>query len=763
MGEGAWGGEGGEAVGRGELSEGQGLTAYCLVTDDRERLRTSLLFQTKRISHSERSEGSRAGRTLSVKSKQHFRFFAALRMTNPLGLSLSTSAVSRADDSGRGQEAGGGGEGAGGRRRGAGEKGGLALNVHLLALAGYAALTVLMTWPLPSELGTEVIGGGDAWQNIWNLWWVRESLLGAGGPQNPYFTDLLYYPDGVGLYLHTLAFTAGLMGIPLQLVGFDLVTTYNIVLLLTSVLGGYGAFLLCHYVTGSRWGSFVGGVVFAFSPYHSAHLYGHMNLASLQWIPFYGLALLKAIDARGGSGQWTVDSGQKVEEVGRTDSSSGIRHRLVAARYSALVGVLLAVNAYTDWVYAVFLALLTGLILAWKVVVPGERRRLAARGVGWGEGGLRLAVGGGVALLLVSPVLFPTLVEAGKGYAQQPPRETLVYSSDLTLAFTPSELHPLWGKRVRAHLDGMGPYTPLKHPSERTVFLGYTVLGLAGYGVWRRRRELRAWMWAAVAAVTWVLSLGPVLQVLGKSSFTAFGVEVPLPYLLLYKLPLFSIMRTPARLVVLTMLALGVLVAFALRTKGDKGSGVGGRGSEVMSDDQAPGTSRQLPLSSVVRRMSSVVLPVLIVFEFWAAPFETVPPGWNVPIYREIRGEPGRFGVLELPLRTFSDYMAYQTVHGKPLVGGYLSRQPPYPTVEETPALRYLLDDTPPDSALRGLVAGGKGVEALREMEVKYVIIRWWAFTEEQKVGMRAKLDALLGRPPDVSYPEHQVDVWKLY
>src|SRR5687767_993700 len=170
----------------------------------------------------------------------------------------------------------------------------LPLRVHLIVLMGYALLTLILTDPIPSKLTTEVIGGGDAWQHIWNLWWVRESVV--GGLSNPYFTDLLYYPDGVPLYFHTLVLTAGLISIPFQLAGLGLISTYNIVLLLTFVLAGYGTFLLCHYVTGSKWGSFVGGCVFAFSPYHFAHLYGHMNLASLQWIPFYVLLLLRAID-----------------------------------------------------------------------------------------------------------------------------------------------------------------------------------------------------------------------------------------------------------------------------------------------------------------------------------------------------------------------------------------------------------------------------------------------------------------------------------
>jgi hypothetical protein len=108
------------------------------------------------------------------------------------------------------------------------------------------------------------------------------------------------------------------------------------------------------------------------------------------------------------------------------------------------------------------------------------------------------------------------------------------------------------------------------------------------------------------------------------------------------------------------------------------------------------------------------------------------------------------------------DYMAYQTVHGKPIIGGYLSRQPPYATVEKTPVLTYFLDVTAPNDPIASQVQNGQGVAQLRDLNVKYVIIRWWAFSEEQKIAMQAKLDAVLARPPDFTYSQDRVDVWQI-
>jgi hypothetical protein len=366
---------------------------------------------------------------------------------------------------------------------------------HALVVLGFAVLTFLLTLPIGLRLSTEVPGGGDAWQHVWNLWWVKEALLSYH--TNPYHTDLLFYPEGANLYFHTLVLTAGLIGIPLQLLGLDLITTYNLILLLSFVIGGYGAYLLCRYLTRNDWASFVGGMVFAFAPYHMAHLFGHMNLASLQWMPFYVLLLLKAADAPGG---------------GRRELRRGVL-------YAVGAGALLALNAYTEWLYAIFLVMLTGVLVAWRVLLPSERHAARESRLGWGEAGLRLALLVGTFIVLTAPVLFPMLEEARKGYAQQPPNEVLFYSADLVSALLPSELHPVWGEAVERMVQHIPPYLPLKNSSERVLTLGFLALALGAFAVFRLRRERYVRFWAFTGVLMWLLSLGPVLQVLGRTEF----------------------------------------------------------------------------------------------------------------------------------------------------------------------------------------------------------------------------------------------------
>ena len=601
---------------------------------------------------------------------------------------------------------------------------------HLLVLSGYIVLTFLLTLPVPLRLFSEVPGGGDAWHNIWNLWWVKEALVHLH--TNPFHTTLLFYPDGANLYFHTLTPTAGLIGIPLQLLGFNLLATYNIVFLLSFVLAGYGTFLLCYYLTKCQWPSFVGGIVFSFAPYHFAHFLGHMNLVFIQWIPFYILLLLRTV---------TESSGIRDTVAPNLPSSSR------PLGLAAGAGTMLALQAYSDWLYTIFLILFTGSFIAWKLLLPSERRVLRDQGITWREGVLRLAVGTTVFLLITLPMLVPTLAEVGRGYPQQPFNQTLVYSSDAMLAFTPSEFHPIWGNTIGERITQIGPYMRMKDDSERVVFLGYTVLVLAAYTTWRLRSKPNVFFWAFAGLINWIFSLGPILQVFGQQLNSFFGLPIRLPYFFLYKLPFMDIMRTPNRFTVLIMLSLSVLVAFAF--------------SVLLSDPRvSPHTRPALPIWR--RLVVQLGLPLLIVFEFLAIPFPTAPPGWDVPIYRQVANEAEQFAILELPLRPLGDYMAYQTVHGKPIIGGLLARQPPYPLVEQTPVLTYLRDTTSLDDAIRSSVAGGSGLQVLRDLRVKYVIIHWWVLTADQKAVMEAKLGVLFGRPADYSYPANEVAVWQI-
>ncbi len=403
---------------------------------------------------------------------------------------------------------------------------------HAGVFLAYLLGTGAMTWPLVTVLGEAIPGDGfDGWQNLWNLWWVKKALLDLH--QNPFHSEYIFYPTGVDLYFHTLNIFNGLVSLPVQGAG-NLFWAYNFVVFLSFALGGYGAYLLTRYVLGRaglgskgarEWAAFLSGCIFTFSPFHFAHLLGHMQVFSLEWIPFYALAFLRALEPR------RARPGQ------RPSAAEPWRRAVLPALFLTLV-------ALCDWYYVMYLAFFSLLYLAYLAAV----RRLR-----WEA----LQTAAGIAFLfalILSPLLVPMVATAQRETFMVPdPAQARALSADLLAFVTPSEFHPLWGKAVRPFAERFTAST-----SERTVFAGFTALALALAGLGHRPRRLGFW-WLALATFA-LLALGPVLHVAGETRLGPGGAEVPLPYALLHCLvPFMRITRSVSRFDVMVMLSLGVL------------------------------------------------------------------------------------------------------------------------------------------------------------------------------------------------------------
>ena len=86
-----------------------------------------------------------------------------------------------------------------------------------LPLLLYALLTVALTWPGVLDFSGRLISeGGDARNNLWMIWHVKEALLG----RQPLFdVSLLYYPVGVNLLTRGLGPVVGLFAMPYRPLG----------------------------------------------------------------------------------------------------------------------------------------------------------------------------------------------------------------------------------------------------------------------------------------------------------------------------------------------------------------------------------------------------------------------------------------------------------------------------------------------------------------------------------------------------------------
>src|SRR5512136_2402086 len=115
----------------------------------------------------------------------------------------------------------------------------------LLVLLCFTILTLIMTWPLITQIGSVYAGNNeDLWTFQWDNWWIRYALQHG---YNLLFTPVQFYPIGVSLAAHSLSFYNSLLWIPLAALFGD-IAAYNLTVLLTFILSGYTMFLLVDYL-----------------------------------------------------------------------------------------------------------------------------------------------------------------------------------------------------------------------------------------------------------------------------------------------------------------------------------------------------------------------------------------------------------------------------------------------------------------------------------------------------------------------------------
>ncbi|MGQ9584691.1 MAG: hypothetical protein ACUVXG_04770 [Anaerolineae bacterium] len=590
-----------------------------------------------------------------------------------------------------------------------------------------------MTWPLAAQVGRAIPGDGfDGWQNFWNLWWVKKALLEL--QQNPFHTDYLFYPTGVDLYFHTLNIFNGLISLPIQGVG-NLYWAYNFVVLLSFTLGGYGAYLLTRYVLARQglakgvareWASFAGGCIFTFSPFHFAHLLGHMQVFSLEWIPFYVLAFLKALGPAGNPLSTPARLRQAPpslpgsgREGGREGGKSQGHRALPRAGLPALFLILVGL---CDWYYVMYLGFFSLLALA----CLGVGRRLC-----W-DHLITLASIGLLFGVILSPLLVPMIRTASQETFMVPdPAQAQALSADLLAFVTPSEFHPLWGKAAKRLADH---FTSTR--SERTVFAGFVPLALALVGARRGLRKAGLW-WLSLATFA-VLALGPVLHVGGRTGLGPGGMEIPLPYGVLHRaIPFMPITRSVSRFDVMVMLSLGVLAGVGLALLGRQ---------RVRT-----GTKRPIAVG--------VLATALICFEFLPVPYPVSPPdtpNW----YQALAEEPGDFAILNLPMNwDRPGYLLYQTVHGKRLTTAYISRDDPSTLAERLGILqqfRHLGQDIIAQDLAE--VAG----TTFRHLNVRYLVADLYKMPQgEERDRTLALLQKVMGPMARPAYVDERLIVYQ--
>jgi hypothetical protein len=290
---------------------------------------------------------------------------------------------------------------------------------------------------------------------------------------------------------------------------------------------------------------------------------------------------------------------------------------------------------------------------------PGTRARAVAV--------LRVAaVAGVVTSVLMGPLLLAVSEQLNSGHFVRPKIfwRNSPPGIDLLAWVVPNPNHPLAPASLRAwvaHLTRDGYL-------ENVASVPWVVLGLLAVAAIGRWRAPRAPLVMTIAFA--LLATGPFVR------FAGTDTHVPGPWALLRYLPVVELARSPSRFSILVMLGVATLLASAL--------------------------SAIVRLRPAARRPILAAVTVLLLIELLpAVPLHSAA----VPsIYQTIASDPRpEAAVLELPFGVRDGTMSvgnftartqyFQTIHHKPILGGYLSRvsQRRVAQTRRHPVLRLLM------------------------------------------------------------------------
>ena len=389
------------------------------------------------------------------------------------------------------------------------------LREGLIVSAAALAATVLMTWPLATDLGSlgRTQNSGDARFAVWNVAWVAHAL--TTDPGGLYDANI-FHP-----HRRTLAFSeanigAGLIAVPTWVATRNPFAAHNSVVLFAFSASVVFMWLLAGRLTGDAAAAATAAVLFAFCPYVFAHT-AHIQLLMIAGIPLCLLLFHALVDAP-------------------------------TAWRGVALGAALAAQAMSCAYYGITVGLAIGyatLFLAWY-------RGLWRSRAYWQS----IALAAVVAVVIVLPFFLPFLeIQKDTGFGR-----TLEESRH-------------WSASVRSYLaSGAHAHAwllPLiRDWNQAVLFPGFLAVGLgvAGWIVAFRQRPLdrqhaatrdreTALLYGSLAILTFWATLGP-----RAGLYTVFYTVIPV----------FSFLRAPERMGILVTLCVAVFAAFAVRALRDR-------------------------------------------------------------------------------------------------------------------------------------------------------------------------------------------------
>jgi len=499
----------------------------------------------------------------------------------------------------------------------------------------FLVATAAYTWPLPLHPATHLLHPttpinpfalADYYLNSWILSWVAHAL--RTDPLRLFEANVFYpCPHSLAFSEHILS--GALLTLPLDVVHHDPILAQNVLLLASYVLGGIGTAIILCDLEASIPAALLGGSLFIFNPIRPNQI-GHIQHMSSHWMPFALLFLTRLLR----KGSWTT-----------------------GAAFGGMLLLAELTTVYYTYYFGLTVVLFVVLHAAFRCrAVPNAYIR---------------AIGiGAVVVLALAPTFLPFLQAREEFALARDPLVPQVYSAS-AITYFQSFLDPVSYVR-RRYLEGQPPMS----------FLGIGTIGLAVLGLRSGRRI--AWVYAGIALILGLVSLGPVMHLR-----PVLAPGLPGPHTILARLlPGFDALRVPARAAVCALLAVSVLA---------------GLGADRLLRLRPP-----LP-----RAVALAVIGAVALADCWPPHLYAVPLAWTrspPPVYGWLAAEPGDFPIVELPLgnaETDGLFMVMSTYHWKRLVNGASSFSP------AGAYLQRVLQAFPDPTSLR----------LLHDLRVRYVVL----------------------------------------
>lgn len=505
----------------------------------------------------------------------------------------------------------------------------------VLTLGMHSGLVPRMADAIPADLGDPLL-------NTWILWWNAQQLP---------FTEAYWNAPAFAPMTRAFALSETLLGLtwlttPLQWMGASPVVAYNVMYVAEPLLNGLSAYWLCLVLTSRRDAALIGGLAFAFAPYHATQV-SHIQTNATYFMPIALAALHR---------YWTT----------------------AQRKWLVVLFVATALNALVCGYFLLFFSVLLAIVLLWLLIATRDVKKF-----GTVVGVLGLSV------LAITPVIVMFRTVRLEYNLVRSVEEMQRNSADATSMFLGANQLLVW------------PFPTDPDKPELAAYPGVVIvlLLLAGaVAVWRKRQKLREspvtigllGLGIATVVVSGVffprphkaISIGIYLGIIavlasGRFRIALVSTSIPVlyvtallatsalalgpvgrvlghrfwykpPYTLFLGLPGFDAARVPALFASIEIICLAVLAAFAI--------------------------TKVWPAVTRASLTATAAIAVLIVIDGWVViPVVAVPapppPGLTADM------------VIELPAYGWvenAQAMYRGMTHGRPVVNGYSGYVPPH-------------------------------------------------------------------------------------